>query len=60
LGLFGEYARVFAAQPYNLAEIGLGAVNRVGVGTYAFGRFYWGRPLDYTFGGLAMRLDIPL
>jgi hypothetical protein len=60
LGLFGEYARVFAGQPYNLAEIGLGAVNRVGVGTYAFGRFYWGRPLDYTFGGLAMRLDIPL
>lgn len=60
LGLFGEYARIFAARPYNLAEFGFGAVNRVGVGTFAFARFYWGEPLEYTFGGLAMKIGIPL
>jgi hypothetical protein len=60
LGLFGEYSRVFAGDPYNVVETGLGAVNRLGVGTFAFVRFYWGRPFRYTFGGLAMRIDIPL
>ncbi|UCH78554.1 MAG: hypothetical protein JSU81_00990 [Candidatus Coatesbacteria bacterium] len=60
LGMFGEYSRVFAGDPYNVVETGLGAVNRLGVGTFAFVRFYWGRPFRYTFGGLAMRIDIPL
>jgi len=60
LGLFGEYSRVFAGDPYNVVETGFGAVNRLGVGTFAFVRFIWGRPLRYTFGGLAMRIDIPL
>jgi hypothetical protein len=60
LGLFGEYTRVFAARPYNLAEFGFGAVSRVGVGTFAFARFYWGEPLEYTFGGLAMKIAVPL
>jgi len=60
LGLFTEYGRVFAAPAYNLVEFGFGAVSRVGVGTFAFGRFYWGEALDYTFGGLAMKIAVPL
>lgn len=60
LGLFGEYTLVFADRPLNLAEFGFGAASRVGVGTFAFVRFYWGRRLRYTFGGLAMKLAIPL
>jgi hypothetical protein len=60
LGLFGEFARVFADRPFNLAEFGFGAASHVGVGTFAYVRFYWGQPLRYTFGGLAMKLAIPL
>lgn len=60
LGLFGEYARVFANRPFNLAEFGFGAASRVGMGTFAYVRFYWGETLKYTFGGLAMRLAVPL
>jgi hypothetical protein len=59
-GLTGEYARVFADEGYNLVETGFGVMNRVGVGTFAFARFYWGRRFDYTFGGLAMKIDVPL
>jgi hypothetical protein len=59
-GLFGEFTRVFANRPFNLAELGFGAASRVGVGTFAYVRFYWGQPLRYTFGGLAMKLAIPL
>jgi len=29
------------------------------VGTFAFARFYWGRSFNYTFGGLAMKIDVP-
>ncbi len=60
LGLFGEFGRVFADRPFNLAEFGFGAASHVGVGTFAYVRIYWGRPLRYTFGGLAMKLAIPL
>ena len=59
VGLTGEYARVFADEAFNLAEVGLGVTNRVGVGTFAFARFYWGRSFNYTFGGLAMKIDVP-
>jgi len=58
-GVTGEYARVFADEGYNLAETGFGVMNRVGVGTFAFARFYWGRSFNYTFGGLAMKIDVP-
>ena len=60
LGLFGEYSLVFADRPLNLAEFGFGAASGIGAGTFAFVRFYWGRPLRYTFAGLAMKLAIPL
>ncbi len=59
-GLFGEFTRVFANRPFNLAEFGFGAASQVGVGTFAYVRVYWGQPLRYTFGGLAMKLAIPL
>ncbi len=59
-GLFGEYARVFSKPDYNILELGFGAVSAVGSGTFAFARFYWGRPLKYTFGGLAMKIAVPL
>jgi hypothetical protein len=59
LGVTGEYARVFAGDGFNLAETGFGVTNRVGVGTFAFARFYWGRSFNYTFGGLAMKIDVP-
>lgn len=58
-GVTGEYARVFADESYNLMETGFGVMNRVGVGTFAFARFYWGRSFNYTFGGLAMKIDVP-
>jgi len=58
-GVTGEYARVFSDEGYNILETGLGVTNRVGVGTFAFARFYWGRSFDYTFGGLAMKIDVP-
>jgi hypothetical protein len=60
LGLFGEYTLVFAERPLNLAEFGFGAASRIGAGTFAFIRLYWGQPLRYTFAGLAMKLAIPL
>jgi hypothetical protein len=60
LGLTGEYARVFAGEQFNVAETGIGVANRVGVGTFAFARFYWGRSFNYTFGGLAMKINVPL
>jgi hypothetical protein len=59
LGVTGEYARVFADPGYNVTEIGFGVANRVGVGTFAFARFYWGPRFNYTFGGLAMKIDVP-
>jgi hypothetical protein len=60
LGLFGEYARVFSNPGYNILEFGFGAVSGVGSGTFAFARVYWGQPIKYTFGGLAMKLAVPL
>jgi hypothetical protein len=60
LGLFGEYARVFSNPGYNILEFGFGAVSAVGSGTFAFARIYWGQPMKYTFGGLAMKLAVPL
>lgn len=59
LGVTGEYARVFADEGFNVVETGFGVTNRVGVGTFAFARFYWGRSFNYTFGGLAMKIDVP-
>ncbi len=60
LGLFGEYARVFSDPGYNILEFGFGAASAVGSGTFAFARMYWGQPMKYTFGGLAMKLAVPL
>jgi hypothetical protein len=60
LGLFGEYTAVFADDYLNLAEFGFGAASRIGMGTFAFVRFSWGAPLNYTFGGLVMKLAIPI
>jgi hypothetical protein len=59
VNLYGEYARVFAGRPYNWLDVGAGPVNRIGVGTLASVRWYWGEDFKYTFGALVLKFDLP-
>jgi len=59
VNLYGEYARVFASRPYNWLDVGAGPVNRIGVGTLASVRWYWGEDFKYTFGALVLKFDLP-
>jgi len=58
LAFRGEYSRVFSHDPYNVGEFGVGAVNRLGVGTLVFVRYYWGEWFNYTFGGVELSFDV--
>jgi len=60
VGFVADYARVMAGRQYNWLEFGGGAVNRGGAGTYAYMRFYWGPDFKYTYGGLALKFDVPV
>lgn len=60
IGFNAEYARVVAEPQYNWLEFGGGAVNRAGIGSFAYVRIYWGSAFKYTYGGLALKFDVPM
>jgi len=60
LAFTAEYGRVMGREGFNVAEGGVGAVNRAGVGTFAYARCFWGPAFDYYYGGLAMKFDVPV